>query len=361
MQKNNFLLLTLTGLTITLLFIIGGLLLPNHFHQRRISLWLNPVQAQPLDEKNNVPEKTGGGDAPARDVLKTMSVQRKTDYITIKQVKPEEILVIQGDKKWNNPSEYYDRVQDVLDALEIPYTLVEREKVRDQDFQKIAAVICNCVTGGVDKKGLVKIKDFVAQGGYFFSTDWCLATVIPHVANGYIKTGVQGSQHINAESGPSEYTEEVSVQPFEKNKNHIFLRDVFPKADAVYKWVLDDEFQTFKVVKPDDVTVLIVGDAAMLKKYKTNMIAACWTVDGKGGYNPLFSGYKGESSDYLVNRGGKGVMLYVASHFAMQNLGHNDLKGNSSMYQLIANFILDAKLAKQFRESQPANKDKKKK
>jgi len=281
-----------------------------------------------------------GGDEAAQKVLDNMTVARKLDLTTMARLNKEEVLVLGA--KEGDPDiaghQYFDKVQQVLDALKLPYTPVTSKDLETWDFKKVAALLCNCLVTDISTKAVNNIKDFMSKGGYLFTTDWCVDTITCKVAPGYIK-GIMANQ--------SKTT--LSVKPFEKNKNHIFLRDVFPKEVTKLPWLLDTGCKTFRIERPADVTALVIGPEEMKKNYRENIIAVTWTYEG-GGYNPSFAGYQGDSGDYVKRRFKQGVVLHVVSHFYMQDLGLKDVNGNSSMYQLIANFLIDAKLAKLYRE-----------
>ncbi|MBI4834425.1 MAG: hypothetical protein HY811_06375 [Planctomycetes bacterium] len=307
------------------------------------------------DDKKDEPKEspkddaeTKGGDKPAQDVLDRMTVSRKADLTTMARLEAKEILVLGADPK--DPDQYSDKVQEVLTALKIPYTPLRKSEIEKYDFKDVAAILCNCFVKDLNSTDTNRIKEFLSKGGYLFTTDWCLDTVIRKVSPGYLKTMGIGKPTMGGGMGGGQEKEQVSVKPKEKMEKHIFLRDVFPEKAGDFKWVLDTGFKYFKLERPAEITVLIVGDEGMKKKYQQNEVVVCWTYGG-GEYNPVFSGYEKGSSDYIKKRNKRGVIMHVISHFYMQALGFKDDKGNSSMYQLVANFLVDAKLAKNARET----------
>lgn len=282
----------------------------------------------------------GGGDEAAQKVLDKMTQSRKIDYGTMSKVVAPEVLVMGAKPEDEGIS--HDQVQSVLKVLKIPFTPITEKEVEDYDFKEAVVLLINCREPALSGKAQDKIKDFLAKGGYLFTTDWCVDSVVNRVSPGYIKSAGMGTE---------QGKDTVNIHPSEKNKDHIFLRDVFPKEMSDFKWVLDQGFKYFKVTRPEAVTVLIEAEEKMTRKYRNNVLAVCWSSGGDKGYNPKFAGYKGEADDYVSTRSKTGVILHVASHFNMQGLGLNDVAGNSSMYQLLANFIVDAKLAKQNRKA----------
>ena len=309
-----------------------------------VGLCFRPLGARLGAEENNSDHpaeepapKVSGGDAPAKQVLNSMTVARKLDVTTLTKLKKREILLLGA--AHDDRDTYMDKVQKVMRALSVPFTPVSRKQLETYDFSEVAALLCNCSELSLSGKAATNIKKFLKKGGYLFTTDWAIDAVVKKVSPGYIKSIGMGGSKMN-----------VPVGPEEKNKNHVFLRNVFPDKGSDLQWVLDGGSKIFKIVKKGKVTVLLASSSGqMLKKYRSDLIAVTWTVGGKNrGYNPKFSGY-GAGSDYVKKRSKSGVVLHVISHFDQQSLGFKDLKGNSSMYQLVFNFLVDAKLAKQAR------------
>ncbi|MFA5795393.1 MAG: hypothetical protein WC980_10070 [Candidatus Brocadiia bacterium] len=295
-------------------------------------------QAEPEAQEPEA-EPAKGGDQPAQKVLDNMTYSRKADYSTMSRLIQEDVVLL-GCRD-DDPEGYEDQVQEVMKALSISYTGVTRQELETYNFSKTAALLCNCSEQGVSQKAADNIKTFLAKGGYLFATDWAIDGVIRKVAPGSLKSLGMGSQ---------QGKQMTMVSPFEKNKEHLFLRGVFPKDKPSLQWMLDQGFKYYSAEKPENVTVLIVGDEKMKKEYRTDLVVVCWIYNGKGGYNPKFNEeQQSKTGDYLTKRAKQGVIMYVNSHFYMQKVGLKDVQGNSSMYQLIANFLIDAKLAKNAR------------
>lgn len=79
----------------------------------------------------------------------------------------------------------YDKVQQVLDYLEIPYRLVPCQIVEDLPLRADQVLIVNC-PGQFSTEGLAAIERFVRRGGTLVTTDWALSTTLSRAIPGYV-------------------------------------------------------------------------------------------------------------------------------------------------------------------------------
>ncbi len=226
------------------------------------SLHATPVVAQQLGD-----EKMADANAVAATVVKErMRTTRPRDFQLLKEVEKAEIIVVRGT---------YDRVEDVLTAVEIQHLVIDPLQLDTIELNAKQLVIVNC-PGSLSEKGIVKIRKFVKAGGFLYTTDWALLAV-QRAFPGYIEfNGVE--------------TENDVVAVRVRKKDNVFLQHLsLSKSEP--KWWLEDSSYPIKVLR-DDVEVLI-GSAEMKKKY-------------------------GESAVAVTFPYGDGRVLHIASHFYLQ-------------------------------------------
>ncbi|MBI4834423.1 MAG: hypothetical protein HY811_06365 [Planctomycetes bacterium] len=299
------------------------------------------------EENKEEPAKPEGGDDSAKKVYETMSVKRKIDLTTVAKLTKEDILLVDAKTPEDKNTFIRDHLQDVMNALKLPYTLTNHEELETQDLSKAAVMVVNCTEVTLRQKASDNVKKFLESGGYIFTTDWAFDFFLQKVCPGYLKAGniTQAEDHT------------VQINAFEKSGEHIFLRTVFPEGQTQLPWMFRKGARMFKIEKPNDVTVLVVGPESLKKEAGSNIIAVTWCLDPNAkGYNPKFSGYKDDSGDYLRERPKKGVILHVANHYNQRIDGNPDVDANCSMYQLLVNFLIDARLSKLWREQSKSKK-----
>ncbi|MCK5578192.1 MAG: hypothetical protein KAI63_01590, partial [Planctomycetes bacterium] len=274
----------------------------------------------------------------AQKVYDGMTQARKIDLTTIARLQADDVLLVDAATPPNPGFFIRDKVQDVLRALKIPFTKVNHKDLETRDLKTVAALVVNCTEVSLSSQAVKNIKKFLSKGGYVFTTDWALDFFLLKVVPNSLKRG-------GIAQPPDQ---NITVNPDEKNKNHIFLRGVFPEGKNV-SWRFRKGCRVFNLRKTKGFTVLVTGPKSMQKDYGSDIIAVTWRYGSKKGFNPSFTGYAKGSSDYVKKRSKKGVILHVASHYNQKNDGNSNVDANRSMYQLLVNFLLDAKLNLMYR------------
>ena len=86
----------------------------------------------------------------------------------LQEISQTDVIVVRGQ---------YDRVQDVLRAMDIPFTLVSAAQLDRINLSPSQVIFINC-PGKLSRKGIGKIHQFVEAGGFLVTTDWALRHVI---------------------------------------------------------------------------------------------------------------------------------------------------------------------------------------
>ena len=100
-----------------------------------------------------------------------MEKERPMDLEILEQVKDSSIIIVAGS---------YDRVENVLDMIKVPYVLIQTDEVDQIELKSDQILIVNC-PGNISDEGLLKIKQFVKQGGFLFTTDWALLNILEKI------------------------------------------------------------------------------------------------------------------------------------------------------------------------------------
>jgi hypothetical protein len=80
----------------------------------------------------------------------------------------------------------YDRVEDVLSLLEIKHEIVSPAELDAIELRNQQLVIVNC-PGKLSREGVLKVRDYVEQGGFLLTTDWALKNVVEPAFPGYLQ------------------------------------------------------------------------------------------------------------------------------------------------------------------------------
>lgn len=299
----------------------------------------------------------------------------------------EKVIVVRNDwcddkTKHAGFDRNYDNIQDVLNKLDIPHTVVGKSEL-DKDTYSLDdkwAIIFNCnlfkemcctpehaklpltgKKGNVERseecpgndnhlmhatklsdKTIQKIRRFVETGGYLFTEDLNIEEIIERA---FPKT-IMHSRFLPED--------EVNIVPAPGAALHHYLKYVFeappsntpqtPSApsgetqsvkpgefriDTV--WKIDDESPDIKIIDKNAVTILIVSPKLAGKSKSEGAVAVTFGLAGTGSTMITTGGSK--SSSYAPG----GRVLHVMSHF-----GHQKSKLDEfALQNLIVNFLTE--------------------
>lgn len=233
-----------------------------------------------------------------RDMLVRGGRQGKGSRLT--DIGSRDILVVQGS---------FDHIERVLDLLALPY---ERRApwTLAQDggdkFDEHKIVFWNCSENMLPAKRLDQVarslRRFVSKGGYLFTTDWCVATVIEPAFPGYMQT--KGRDGRLPEMV-------LDIQPARHAEGHPLLEGVFlPRTQG--QWWLEQASFDVVVAKPDDVTVLMEAPALHDVYKRSPVIAATFNF-------------------------GRGRVLHSVGHYFQEQ---GNVAGTVAAHRLALNFVL---------------------
>jgi hypothetical protein len=217
----------------------------------------------------------------------------------LEDLEKTDILVVDG---------AFDRMGQVLDALKLPFLLVSpfalaQPSAPSLDRHKV--IFYNCGESLPKRMQTIvskRLRDYVDQGGYIYTTDWALESVLTSAFPGYLSTKGRKAQLPETV---------VEIEPAADQKDHPLLDGVFVPGTQGRWWLEQASFDV-EVLKPREVTVLIKS--------------------------PTLEEIYGRSSAVAVTFAhGRGRVLHVMGHY-YQKAGN--IVGTMSAHHLALNFVL---------------------
>lgn len=353
---------------------------------------------------------SSGGTGTAVDFLKlSPDKARREAFVGVEQAPLKAVVVLSAtfEKKVKRDLNN-DHMEQVLERMNIPHTVVKREEFLNYDLSQAGVLLINCAQmhefcicptckpSGVKNNRLYqcsdcnvhekfsarltepqikKIVSFVQGGGFLFCEDWTVMEVIERGFPKYVTAGAKLKEDV------------VDVMPVRGMGTHPYLKGIFEPAviDAPAIQLGEPEpGEDEDEGKPRGTTVVVrrkaapetgeVGEESVKIKVKHN-----WKIDdesyafkvmdrqkvvmilGSGKLQKLASGdglvalaFRPGSSGILPGqqapRGTPGVVVLVLSHFNKQVSAEDDM----SIQNLLLNFLIDANSAREGRQPKSA-------
>lgn len=160
----------------------------------------------------------------------------------------------------------YDRIQDLLDGIEIPYRLTNSSALQRAEIHPFSAFFANC-TGEVAGDDVDRLSWFVRTGGHMFASCWSLTNTVQAVYPGVIS---------HDESAGEEVVGSIPIFPVDPQSR--FLPGVFPTDVRPYFHL--EGSQLISIDRPEVGEVLIDSPAAAQTYGNGNVVA--WFEAGHG-------------------------------------------------------------------------------
>lgn len=274
--------------------------------------WQNYWTAHRASFTAPAPAADGATQTRDESALDRMRRERPADVRTMERLRDDEILVIRGSS---------DRVEEVLRGLKLPHQVHERDALEALTLDPARQVlVLNCAgKEQMSDQGIAKIREFVARGGYLFTSDWelrnVLARAFPEVVAFLGETPNQDQK--------------ATIRPHPEAASHPLLRDVFPLStwtDQSFSWNLD---RRSHMVRPNPQLVPLVISPEM-EAHGSSTLGFTFSFTAAGGGRPV----TGAVSDRVPI----GQVLHVSSHFKNQR----DASGDGfALQQLLLNFVVE--------------------
>ncbi len=196
-----------------------------------------------------------------------MAADRGGDLRLLDEARDAEVIVVRG---------VFDRVQDVLRAIEVRHVVIPPRLLRRLPLLVHQTLMVNC-PGNLGPGADEKVRAFVAGGGFLVTTDWAL-TLTSRAFPGTIR---------RAGRDTADDVVDVDVSPSE----HPFLEHVHETGDTL-RWWLEGSSYPVRVLDERAVEVLFTSEQ-MRRRY---------------GHAPIVATF----------RHGEGQVLHTTSHFYLQ-------------------------------------------
>ena len=265
--------------------------------------------------------------AGARISKDRMRREAPLDAEALEQVEASDIVVVRG---------VYDHVEQVLDALEMPYTPVLPGHVGGLPLRPEQLLVVNCPGDGIGREGIERIRAFVEGGGSLFSTDWALRHVLEPAFPGVVEFNERAT------------ADDVVRIEIRENDNP-FLRGVIDAGEDPLWW-LEGSSYPIRVVDADRVQVLIASSELEFK-YGESPVAVLFRV-GQGEIFHMVSHYYLQRTELREARqrvgaaayaDAKGVAVSPEMAAEMADLAAGEVESAGSSSRLFANVIADKK------------------
>jgi hypothetical protein len=188
-------------------------------------------------------------------VRRRLRSSRPQDLELLENAREAEVIVIRGT---------FDRVQDVLVALETDHVVLPPRLINQLPLMSTQTVMVNC-PGGMSRAGVEKLRRFVETGGFLVTTDWALRLA----SRAFPETIRRGGRDTGNDVVPVEVVDQ----------DHPFLHNV-QATDDTLRWWLESSSYPIRVIDPRRVEVLLTSDV-MRRRYGQAAIAVTF-VEGEG-------------------------------------------------------------------------------
>ena len=265
------------------------------------------------------------GAAIARERLRT---EAPDDAAALEQVGDDDILVVPGT---------YDHVEQVLDALGLPYALVNVADLWRRRLRPDQLIVVNC-PGTIGAGAVNALRDFVHAGGSLFTTDWALRHVVEPAFPGVVAYNDRP-------------TADDVVRIEIRNRDNPFVRGVMDGDDDP-QWWLEGSSYPIRVLDPARVEVLL-SSKELGDKYGESPVAVVFK-HGAGDVFHMISHYYLQRTDLRTARhqapaaayaAEKGVAPPPAAMAAMADLSLGEVESAATSARLFVNVVSAKKRA----------------
>ncbi|MFX1374244.1 MAG: hypothetical protein ACFFA0_00390 [Promethearchaeota archaeon] len=284
--------------------------------------------------------------ASSKILEKRMAKERPIDLEILKKVKDSSIIIVTGS---------YDRVENVLGMIKVPYVLIEPEEISQIELNPDQILIINC-PGDIYDEALPKVKDFVKRGGFLFTTDWALQNILERIFPEFVKYNQRPT------------TDDcVAVQVVDKSNK--FLEGLF-KTDEEPIWWLESSSYPIHILDKKKVKIL-VKSKEMEEKYGEAPIVITFEYGDGGTVLHMTSHYYLQRSELRTKRHKMSAKEYIQNEMTFTDEEAEEIKKDlngltlgeaESAYsttQFISNVIVEQQ--KRIKKRKEKNKEKIKK
>ena len=298
----------------------------------------DPTEPGPAQTTESGPAKTAKpGPAQADDRARAYRAAAQITREQLRRDAPEKARVLDAVEKSDVVvvRGCYDRVEDVLGALEVEFTACEPSTLDRLALRPEQLLVINC-PGQVSAHAITRIRAFVETGGSLFTTDWALKHVIEPTFPGVLAFNERP-------------TADDVVRIEVKDPDNIYLQGVIDGQDDPLWW-LEGSSYPIRVVDPERVQVLITSKE-LGQKYGEEPVAV-WFRWGEGEVFHMISHYYLQRTELRTERhkasaasyfSEKGVPLTKAMRAEFDGLALSDVESAKPSAAFMSNVVIDKK------------------
>ncbi len=277
-------------------------------------------------------------------IREKMKKERKEDLALVDEVKKADIIVVRGQ---------YDYIENVFESLGVPHMVISPEQVGDTPLNSKQLLLINC-PGNLDARGIEKVRGFVRDGGFLFTTDWSLLNVLEKAFPGFV-------EYNNKPTGD----EVVKIEILDA-ENPLVKGVIEDKDEPV--WWLEGSSYPIRILDKDKVRVLIKSEE-LKKRYGEAPVAVTFSVGG-GRVIHMISHYYLQRSEFRTDRQMKSAEAYAAEKgiapaagmkSELKDLSLGEVESAYSSAQFFANILVEQRKQVKKMEAEQEEKVSKKK
>jgi hypothetical protein len=274
-----------------------------------------------MPEEQNPQRRARSYSVGARIARERMAREEPLDADALATVEASDVVVVDGT---------YDHVEQVLGALEMPFTAVTPSQLGAIELRREQLLVVNC-PGQLDRRDVLRIRDFVATGGSLFTTDWALRHVIEDAFPGTIAFNERP-------------TADDVVRVEIRSGDNPFLKGVIDAGEDPLWW-LEGSSYPIKVLDPS-VEVLIASPE-LEQKYGEAAVAVLFR-HGEGEVFHMISHYYLQRTELRGARHRMPASAYATSKGVvpgpeMADLNVSDVESAATSARLFANVVAQKK------------------
>jgi len=206
----------------------------------------------------------------------------------------------------------YDHIQNVFSQLDMKFALVTPNKFPFIKLNPEQIIFINC-PGNIGSNGIRRVKKFVHDGGFVFTTDWALRNIVEPAFPNYIR-------YNNRSTGD----EVVRVEIL--SDNDPFLQTLIDGNDDP-QWWLEGASYPIQIINKEEVDIL-VKSKEVEEKYGESAIFVTFQY-GKGRVYHMISHFYLQRAETRTGR-----HAYSGSDYLNEKLNMNDLQKNKYEYMV---------------------------
>ena len=275
-------------------------------------------------------------EAGARFTRERMEREAPLDAAALQAIEAADVLVVPGS---------YDRVEAVLDALAMPYTLVSPGRLPNIRLRPEQLVVINC-PGHLPASATRQLRAFLEAGGSLFTTDWALK-LLEDLTPGIVRYNQQP-------------TRDDVVRIEVSDHDNPFLKGVMDQGDEPVWWL---EGSSYPITVTDPRVQVLIRSNELAAKYGEPAVALTYRV-GEGEIFHMISHYYLQRTETRTRRHAMSASAYAAEKnlavdselsLRMADLNLGEVESAASSARLFANIAAAKKRAAQRSERNSAD------